>query len=145
MRHGEEMLLVFAEGTPTAAARCSRPPSTDGGGRRCTCSARRRSPTTLLLRWHIKSERNEDLRDKFVQKYATLLDGYGFAPPDPDLRRDPETGRWVTGEIDWAPLRATLDNLGPDSARRIGDAARHWADTALGPRRPRARSRDEAA
>jgi ring-1,2-phenylacetyl-CoA epoxidase subunit PaaA len=64
-----------------------------------------------------------------VQKYAPLLLGYGFTPPDPELRRDDASGRWVTGEIDWAPLRATLANLGPDSARRIGDAARHWEDT----------------
>ena len=128
MRHGEEMLLTFAEGTQIQRAMFQEaldrwwwptlhmfgPPS---------------KPSDDLLRWHIKSERNEDLRDKFVQKYATLLTGYGFQPPDPDLRIDETTGRWVTGEIDWAPLRATLDNLGPDSARRIGDAARHWADT----------------
>ena len=73
MRHGEEMLLVFAEGTPSQRemfqAALDRwwwptlhmfgPPS---------------KPDDALLRWHIKSERNEDLRDRFVQKYATLLD-----------------------------------------------------------------------
>ena len=128
MRHGEEMLMNIAEGTdiqrrlfqdaldrwwwPTL--HMFGPPS---------------KPDDALLRWHIKSERNEDLRDKFVQKYATLLEGYGFEPPDPDLRRDPDSGRWITGEIDWEPLHATRDNLGPDSARRIGDAARHWSDT----------------
>jgi len=35
----------------------------------------------------------------------------------------------VTGEIDWEPLKATLSNLGPDSARRVADAATHWADS----------------
>jgi ring-1,2-phenylacetyl-CoA epoxidase subunit PaaA len=128
MRHGEEMLMIFAEGTKTQRdlfqAALDRwwwptlhmfgPPS---------------RPDDSLLRWHIKSERNEDLRDKFVQKYATLLTGYGFVPPDPDLRRDPSSGRWSTGAIDWAPLEATLSNLGPDSGRRVGDAARHWRDT----------------
>jgi ring-1,2-phenylacetyl-CoA epoxidase subunit PaaA len=128
MRHGEEMLLVFAEGTAVQRRMFQEalerwwwptlhmfgPPS---------------KPDDVLLRWHIKSERNEDLRDKWVQKYAPLLLGYGFTPPDPELRRDEASGRWVTGAIDWAPLRATLANLGPDSARRIGDAARHWEDT----------------
>jgi ring-1,2-phenylacetyl-CoA epoxidase subunit PaaA len=128
MRHGEEMLMIFAEGTKTQRdlfqAALDRwwwptlhmfgPPS---------------RPDDSLLRWHIKSERNEDLRDKFVQKYATLLTGYGFVPPDPDLRRDPSSGRWSTGAIDWSPLEATLSNLGPDSGRRVGDAARHWRDT----------------
>ena len=28
----------------------------------------------------------------------------------------------MTGEIDWEPLKATFANLGPDSARRVGDA-----------------------
>ncbi len=128
MRHGEEMLLTFAEGTATQRRMFSEalgrwwwptlhmfgPPS---------------KPDDVLLRWRIKSERNEVLRDRFVQKYATLLDGYGFTPPDPELRRHPDTGRWVTGEIDWEPLKATLSNLGPDSARRIADAAGHWADS----------------
>ena len=128
MRHGEEMLLTFAEGTPIQRDMFQEaldrwwwptlhmfgPPS---------------KPNDDLLRWHIKSERNEDLRDRFVQTYATLLTGYGFSPPDPELHLDEATGKWVTGEIDWGPLRATLDNLGPDSARRIGDAARHWEDT----------------
>ena len=44
----------------------------------------------------------------------------------------PATGRWEIGEIDWTPLRATLDNLGPDSARRIGDAAGELAATRRG-------------
>ncbi len=128
MRHGEEMLLIFAEGTDIQRtmfqAALDRwwwptlhmfgPPS---------------KPDDVLLRWRIKSETNDALRDKFVQKYATLLMGYGFVPPDPDLHRDAETGRWMTGEIDWEPLKATLANLGPDSARRIGGAAAHWNDT----------------
>jgi len=128
MRHGEEMLLVFAEGTKIQRSMFQEaldrwwwptlhmfgPPSKDND---------------VLLRWHIKSERNEDLRHKFVQKYAPLCTGYGFTPPDPELHRDEETGQWVTGEIDWEPLKATFANLGPDSARRVGDAARHWSDT----------------
>jgi ring-1,2-phenylacetyl-CoA epoxidase subunit PaaA len=81
------------------------------------------------LRWHIKSERNEVLRDRWVQKYVPLLMSYGFEIPDPDLRRDPDTGHWIIGEIDWSLLQATLENVGPDSARRIGDAARSWEST----------------
>ena len=121
MRHGEEMLLVFAEGTPVQRemfqAALDRwwwptlhmfgPPS---------------KPDDALLRWHIKSERNEDLRDRFVQKYATLLAGYGFTPPDPDLRRDPDTGRWITGEIDWAP--AAGDARQPRPRQRPADRRR---------------------
>ena len=129
MRHGEEMLMVLGEGTALqhelfqgALDRWWWPavqlfgPDSD--------------PDDPLLRWHIKSERNETLRDAYVQKYVPLLHGFGFTIPDPDLHRDDVTGRWVAGTIDWAPLRAAIANAGPDSLRRVTEAARHWAGTA---------------
>jgi ring-1,2-phenylacetyl-CoA epoxidase subunit PaaA len=129
MRHGEEMLLTFAEGTAVqhqmfqeALERWWLPALQLFGPDS--------KPDDELIRFRIKSEPNEALRDRWVQKYAPLLTGYGFEIPDPDLRHDPATGRWEIGEIDWSHLKATLANAGPDSARRIGDAARHWDDTA---------------
>lgn len=129
MRHGEEMLMRIAEGTPIqhrmfqdALERWWWPavqlfgPDSD--------------PNDPLLRWKIKSERNEILRDAYVQKYVPLLQGYGFKIPDDELHEDPETQKWVTSEIDWAPLIATMRNGGPDSRRRIENAARNWTDTA---------------
>ena len=103
--------------------------STAGGCRRCSFSAPDSKPDDLLLRWRIKSVRNEVLRHRWVQKYVPLLQGYGFSVPDPDLRQDAR-GRWVIGEIDWAPLMATLANTGPDSGRRIGEAAANYGRTA---------------
>ncbi len=79
-------------------------------------------PNDKLLRWHIKSERNEVLRDKWVQKFVPMLHSYGFTIPDPDLRFDETTRKWVLGEIDWEPLKRTLANGGPDSTRRISEA-----------------------
>ena len=87
-------------------------------------------PDDVLLRWHIKSERNEVLRDRWVQKFVPLLLGYGFTVPAPDLRYDDNEGRWDVGPIDWEPLRRTLRQGGPDSARRIGEAADNWRRTA---------------
>jgi ring-1,2-phenylacetyl-CoA epoxidase subunit PaaA len=129
MRHGEEMLLRLAEGTDVqrrmfqeALERWWWPavqlfgPDSD--------------PDDPLLRWYIKSERNEDLRHAFVQKYVPLLHSYGFEVPDPDLRYDEASGQWVMGEIDWAPLIATMRGGGPDSRRRIETAARNHTDTA---------------
>ena len=128
MRHGEEMLMTLAEGTVAQHALFQDAldrwwwPAVQLFGPDS-------SPDDVLLRWHIKSERNETLRDAYVQRYVPLLHGYGFTIPDPDLRRDATTGRWVAGEIDWAPLRAAIANAGPDSGRRVTEAARHWADT----------------
>lgn len=86
-------------------------------------------PGDVLLRWHIKSERNEVLRARWVQKFVPLLMSYGFSVPDPGLIHDTATGTWTSGPIDWEPLKRTLAMGGPDSARRIADAAANWADT----------------
>jgi ring-1,2-phenylacetyl-CoA epoxidase subunit PaaA len=129
MRHGEEMLLTFAEGTQVQRRMFQEAldrwwlPSLQLFGPDS-------KPHDELIRFRIKSEPNEALRDRWVQKYAPLLTGYGFTIPDPELRHDAATGRWEIGPIDWSHLTATLANAGPDSGRRIGDAARHWADTA---------------
>ena len=87
-------------------------------------------PDDELLRWHIKSERNEVLRDRWVQKFVPLLLGYGFTIPAPGLRYDENGRRWDVGPIDWEPLKRTLRQGGPDSARRIGEAADNWQRTA---------------
>ena len=129
MRHGEEMLMTLAEGTAAQHALFQDAldrwwwPAVQLFGPDS-------SPDDVLLRWHIKSERNETLRDAYVQRYVPLLHGYGFTIPDPDLRRDATTGRWVAGELDGAPLRAAIANAGPDAGRRVTEAARHWAGTA---------------
>lgn len=128
MRHGEEMLLHLAEGTEIqhrmfqeALERWWWPavqlfgPDSD--------------PDDPLLAWKIKSQRNEDLRHAYAQKYVPLLQGYGFEIPDPDLHQDPD-GQWIMGAIDWEPLKATMRQGGPDSARRIANAAANWSDTA---------------
>ncbi len=87
-------------------------------------------PDDKLLRWHIKSERNEVLRDRWVQKFVPLLHSYSFTVPAPDLSFDDDTGRWDVGPIDWEPLKATLAQGGPDSARRIAEASDNWKRTA---------------
>ena len=86
-------------------------------------------PNDKLLRWHIKSERNEVLRDKWVQKFVPMLHSYGFKVPASDLSYDEDTKKWDVGPIDWEPLKRTLTQGGPDSARRIGEAKDNWERT----------------
>ncbi len=128
MRFGEERVLRIAEGTEFQRAMFQD--SLD----RWWWPAMQlfgpdSKPDDVLMRWHIKSERNEVLRDRWVQRFVPLLQGYGFTIPDPDLAWDEEAGRWSIGEIDWEPLKRTLRQGGPDSARRIGEAAANWSET----------------
>jgi ring-1,2-phenylacetyl-CoA epoxidase subunit PaaA len=127
MRHGEEMLLRLAEGTDIQRA-MFQDALTRWWWPAVQLFGPDSDPADPLLRWKIKSERNETLRHAYVQKYVPLLQGYGFEIPDPDLRQ--VDGVWESGTIDWAPLKATMRNGGPDSRRRIENAAANWADTA---------------
>jgi len=74
--------------------------------------------------------KSQQLRHAYIQKYVPLLQGYGFEIPDDNLRYDDDAGAWVTSDIDWEPLKATMRNGGPDSRRRIANAAANWSDTA---------------
>ena len=127
MRHGEEMLLTLADGTDIqrdlfqdalnrwweAVMHFFGPPTKDGD---------------LLIRWRIKSDTNETLRDRFVQKFVPMLHDYGFTIPDPELHQDSD-GHWHLGDIDWKALKATQANVGPDSAARIALSRAAWVNT----------------
>ena len=125
MRNGEELLLKMAKGTTQQHEMMQ-----EGIDRWWWPSVQLFGPDTrpddVLLRWHIKSERNEDLRDRFVQKMVPQLQAAGFTIPDPDLHQDRDTGRWVSGEIDWDALKAAIAGRGPDSERRLRDARNAW-------------------
>ena len=127
MRHGEEMLLTLADGTEVQRALFQ-----DALDRWWEAVMHFFGPPTrsddLLIRWRVKSETNEALRDRFVQKFVPMLQDYGFRVPDPALHRAAD-GKWVIGEIDWSALKATQANVGPDSAARVATSKAAWEDT----------------
>lgn len=129
MRLGEERMLRIAEGTD-AQRTMFQQSIDDWWWPSLQLFGPDTKPGDVLLRWHIKSERNEVLRGRWVQKFAPLLQSYGFTIPDPGLHYDEAEAEWVAGPIDWEPLKATLANGGPDSARRIAEAADNWTRTA---------------
>ena len=125
MRNGEEMMLLMAHGSDTQQKMMQESidrwwlPAVQLFGPDSR-------PDDELLRWHIKSERNEDLRDRYVQKFVPQLLACGFTIPDPGLEKDKNDGKWKISPIDWEPLKQTMRNGGPDSARRISDARNAW-------------------
>lgn len=128
MRLGEDRMLRFSQGTPL-----QREMFQESLDRWFWPALQLFGPDTKpndkLLRWHIKSERNEVLRDGWVQKFVPMLHSYGFTVPDPDLRYDEDTKRWIIGEIDWEPLKRAIANGGPDSERRIREARENWENS----------------
>jgi len=73
-----------------------------------------------LLMWRFKTKANEQLRQEFLDKYVPRIWSLGFTVPDPALRKDEATGRWVYTEPNWETLKAVVSGHGPATARRLG-------------------------
>ncbi len=76
----------------------------------------------LLLRWKVKTETNENLRQEFLDRYVPKILELGFTIPRPTPVYEETSGHWVIDEadIDWSPLEAIKRNEGPETARRLG-------------------------
>jgi ring-1,2-phenylacetyl-CoA epoxidase subunit PaaA len=53
----------------------------------------------------------------------------GLEIPDPELRQDPDSGRWLYTEPDWKELYAVVTGHGPRSAERLEFRRLNYADT----------------
>ncbi len=60
------------------------------------------------------------LGETFIREIVPELRLLGLEPPDPELRFDEGTGRWVHGPIDFDELKRVVNGDGPCNAARIG-------------------------
>lgn len=76
----------------------------------------------LLLRWKVKTQTNEDLRQEFLDRYVPKILELGFTIPTPTPYFDEASGHWLINEddIDWEPLEGIKRNQGPETERRLG-------------------------
>jgi ring-1,2-phenylacetyl-CoA epoxidase subunit PaaA len=81
------------------------------------------------LLWRIKAKDNDTLRQEFLNVYVPRIREIGLTIPDPELRKDPETGRWSYTEPDWKELYAVVTGHGPSSAERLAFRRLHWDET----------------
>jgi ring-1,2-phenylacetyl-CoA epoxidase subunit PaaA len=72
-----------------------------------------------LLRWKVKQETNDAQREWFVNLVVPQADAIGLRLPDPALRKDAKTGRWLHGPIDWEEFRTVLAGGGPCGRDRV--------------------------
>jgi ring-1,2-phenylacetyl-CoA epoxidase subunit PaaA len=72
-----------------------------------------------MVVWRIKSQANEEARQQFLEGYVPQIRELGLTIPDPALRKDDETGRWLYTEPDWEKLRAVVTGHGPASEERL--------------------------
>jgi len=126
-KQGQEMVIRYARGTPNQHGLVQDAlnrwwwPSLMMFGPHDSVSPN--SPT--LLRWRIKTRTNDQLRQEFVNELVPELHSLDLSLPDPALRRDPASGNWLIGPIDWDEFKRVVSGHGPCNQERL--AARQKA------------------
>src|SRR5918995_1465538 len=89
------------------------------------------SPNTAQsMRWRIKRETNDELRQKFVDITVPQADYLGLKVPDADLKWSEEKGGYDFGEVDWEEFYAVVRGEGPVAKERMDARRKAWDDGA---------------
>jgi ring-1,2-phenylacetyl-CoA epoxidase subunit PaaA len=85
------------------------------------------SPNTeRSMRWRIKRETNDELRQKFVDITVPQADFLGLSVPDPDCRWNEAKGGYDFGEVDWEEFYAVVRGEGPVAKERMKARIEAW-------------------
>ncbi len=89
------------------------------------------SPNTAQsMRWRIKRETNDEIRQRFVDVTVPQADALGLKIPDPALKWNAEREQYDFGEIDWSEFWAVVKGEGPVSKERIKARVDAWQNGA---------------
>ena len=85
------------------------------------------SPNTAQsMRWRIKRETNDELRQKFVDITVPQADFLGLTVSDAELRWNEEKGGYDFGTIDWEEFYAVVRGEGPVAKERMKARREAW-------------------
>jgi ring-1,2-phenylacetyl-CoA epoxidase subunit PaaA len=124
MQHGESIVLTLAEGTEAQRQMLQEalnrwwpslmmffgPPETN---------AAMSSNQNTNLRYKIRTQTNEQLRQAFLTKYVPQIWHLGLTIPDETLRFNEETKQWHYRQPDWEEFKKIIRNQGPKSQERL--------------------------
>jgi len=82
------------------------------------------------MRWKIKINTNDELRQKFVDQTVPQAEVLGLTVPDKDLKWNEESGHYDFGEIDWDEFKQVIRGNGPCNRERLQERKRAWDDGA---------------
>ena len=71
------------------------------------------------LKWKIKRESNDELRQKFIDKTVEQGLHIGLTFPDPDLKWNEEKGHYDFGAIDWDEFWNVVKGYGAGNKKRL--------------------------
>jgi len=121
MKHGYEMCVVLANGTPKQRAmlqdalnRWWSPIMMFHGP-----SDKESTHTTLLVRWGIKLKTNDEQRQQFLKQFVPKIYDLGLSIPDEGLRWNEATSQWDYTEPDWEEFKRVVRGGGPVTHERI--------------------------
>lgn len=77
----------------------------------------RDNPRWESLRYRVKVDLNDRVRDAWLDKMVPVIQAVGLAIPDPLLGRE-EDGTWTFTEPDWAEVKRVIAGNGPVSVER---------------------------
>ena len=131
-RQGFEIMLTLSRGTPEQKAMAQDalnrwwwpslmmfgPPDAD-------------SPNTeQSMRWRIKRDTNDELRQKFVDITVPQAEAIGLTVPDADLKWNEEKGGYDFGTLDWEEFYAVVRGEGPVAKERMKARREAWESNA---------------
>jgi ring-1,2-phenylacetyl-CoA epoxidase subunit PaaA len=102
------------------------------------------------MRWGIKRNSNDELRQKFVDACVDQAKVLGVTLPDPELKWNEQRGHWDFGAIDWSEFWRVVGGDGPCNRERLAARVSAWEDgawvreAALAHERKRAAKREAA-
>ena len=89
-----------------------------------------------LMRWKVKLASNDDMRNQFLDQYVPKVRELGLNFPDPNLHKDPVSGKWHFSDPDWEEFKRVINGDGPCNkerleVRRYAELANRWVRSAL--------------
>lgn len=82
--------------------------------------------TAVLMKWKVKMATNDEMRQTFLDMYVPKIWELGLTLPDPNLKKNQETGKWEYTEPDWDEFMRVINGDGPCNAERL--AVRRYAE-----------------
>ena len=127
-RQGYEIMIAMANGTPEQKAMAQ-----DALDRWWWPSLMMFGPpddqspnTERSMRWRIKRDTNDALRQKFVDITLPQAEFLGLTVPDPDLAWNADKGGYDFGAVDWEEFAAVVRGEGPTAKERIKARRDAW-------------------
>ncbi|MDQ3191542.1 MAG: 1,2-phenylacetyl-CoA epoxidase subunit A [Bacteroidota bacterium] len=120
-RQGYEIMLTLANGSPE-----QKEMAQDAFNRWWWPSIMMLGPSDIdstntdeLMRWKVKLESNDSIRQRFIDRTVPQADFLGLTVPDKDLKFNEQTGHYEHGPIDWDEFFNVIKGNGPCNKERI--------------------------